>query len=244
MKNVDKKLREIKAPSGEEHNPAMSCHDVKANHPDIVKNKKNMKIWIDPNGGHDYDKIQVSCEFRSKISWTCIYPQKYLYDRKQWVSSPLTAHRWFSDIQNEINNGNNKEDYEFAYEANRSQINALAGVSNIVRQDLSVNCYNTIAYYDSSTSDYTNAVHLRGFNEAVLTPGGRRKRKGGLKYNVDENEDECQHRKANDGKTKIEITTKKMDLLPIIDIALRDAGDADQQFGFELEPVCFGTKKR
>ena len=53
-----------------------------------------------------------------------------------------------------------------------------------------------------------------------------------------------QHRKANDGKTKIEITTKKMDLLPIIDIALRDAGDADQQFGFELEPVCFGTKKR
>lgn len=37
-----------------------------------------MKIWIDPNGGADYDKIQVSCEFRSKISWTCIYPQKYL----------------------------------------------------------------------------------------------------------------------------------------------------------------------
>ena len=38
----------------------------------------DMKIWIDPNGGHDYDKLQVSCEFRSKISWTCIYPQKYL----------------------------------------------------------------------------------------------------------------------------------------------------------------------
>ena len=52
-----------------------------------------------------------------------------------------------------------------------------------------------------------------------------------------------QHRKANDGKTKIEISTKKLNLLPIIDIAVRDAGDADQQFGFELEPVCFGTKK-
>ena len=44
LKNVDKKLREIKAPSGEEHNPAMSCHDVKANHPDIVKNKKSKKV--------------------------------------------------------------------------------------------------------------------------------------------------------------------------------------------------------
>ena len=85
-----------------------------------------------------------------------------------------------------------QEDYEFAYEANRSQINALAGVSNIVRQDLSVNCHNTVVYYDSTTSDYTNAVHLRGYNEGVLTPGGKRKKKGGMKYNVDENEDECQ----------------------------------------------------
>lgn len=40
LKNVDKKLREIKAPTGEEHNPAMSCHDVKENHPDLVKKRK------------------------------------------------------------------------------------------------------------------------------------------------------------------------------------------------------------
>ena len=85
-----------------------------------------------------------------------------------------------------------QEDYEFAYEANRSQINALAGVSNIVRQDLYVNCHNTVAYYDSATGDYSNAVHLRGYDERVLTPGGRRKKKGGLKYNVDEGSDECQ----------------------------------------------------
>ena len=51
-----------------------------------------------------------------------------------------------------------------------------------------------------------------------------------------------QYRKANDGKTKIGIQTRKTDVLPIIDVAMRDAGDANQQFGFELEPVCFGTK--
>ena len=53
-----------------------------------------------------------------------------------------------------------------------------------------------------------------------------------------------QYRKANDGKTKIEIQTRKTDILPIIDVGVRDAGDANQQFGFELEPVCFGTAKK
>lgn len=40
------------------------------------------------------------------------------------------------------------------------------------------------------------------------------------------------------------MTTRRMNLLPIIDIGIRDAGDADQQFGFELGPVCFGTSKK
>ena len=40
LKTVDTKIREIKAPTGEEHNPAMSCHDVKQNHPDSVKKRE------------------------------------------------------------------------------------------------------------------------------------------------------------------------------------------------------------
>ena len=82
--------------------------------------------------------------------------------------------------------------YEFAYEANRTQIHALADISNIARQDLTVNCHNTVAYYDSPNGDYKNAVQLRGFDERVMTAGGRRRKKGTLKYSVDETEDECQ----------------------------------------------------
>ena len=46
LKNVDKKLRELKAPTGEEHNPAMSCHDVKENHPDRVKKRTSYAIML------------------------------------------------------------------------------------------------------------------------------------------------------------------------------------------------------
>lgn len=31
-----------------------------------------------------------------------------------------------------------------------------------------------------------------GYDERVITPGGRKKRRGGLNYNVDETADECQ----------------------------------------------------
>ena len=85
-----------------------------------------------------------------------------------------------------------QEDFWFQYEGNRTQIIGLADVSNIVRQDITVNCHNTVVYYDAATADYNNAVHLMSYGEKVLTAGGKRKRKGGLKYNVDEGADECQ----------------------------------------------------
>lgn len=34
-----------------------------------------------------------------------------------------------------------------------------------------------------------------------------------------------------------------MSMLPIIDVAVRDAGEAYQEFGLELGPVCFGVQK-
>jgi len=43
-------------------------------------------------------------------------------------------------------------------------------------------------------------------------------------------------------QSKIEMRTRKMSLLPIIDVAVRDGGDVDQEFGFTLDKVCFGTK--
>lgn len=83
------------------------------------------------------------------------------------------------------------DQYEFKYDAKRSQVNSLAKVSNIARQDFFVHCNNTVVYYDANTQTYDQAVHLRAFDEKVLTPGGSRRKKGTLQYDVDEQEDKC-----------------------------------------------------
>lgn len=200
-----------------------------------------MKIWVDPNGGANFDKIQVSCEFRSKIAWTCIYPSKYEFARQRWVNGPLSKHRWFADIQKEAYNGESSEDFEFSYDATRSQLNSLALISNKVRQEIIVNCNNTVAYYDADTQSYDKAVLLTAFDEKIVSAGGKKKKKGTRRYQVDETEDGCSTR-SGVAKTKIEINTASMSMLPILDIGIRDAGEGNQEFGFELGPVCFGTR--
>jgi hypothetical protein len=84
-----------------------------------------------------------------------------------------------------------QDDFMFRYDATASQINSLASVSNLVRQEVYINCTNTVAYYDSRTQLYDKAVNLRGFNDDIINPGGRRKRKGNFKYSVSETEDGC-----------------------------------------------------
>lgn len=238
LSEVDEKIQKIKAPTGQPDAPAMSCHDFKVHN--VQEAKRDRKIWIDPNRGDESDKIQVVCEFRSKITWTCIHPAKYEFQTRRWVNAPLSSYKWFSDMQKEALNGQYSDDFEFAYDARRSQINSLAEVSSMARQDIVVNCNNTVAYYDSATQAYDQAVQLRAYDEKILTAGGKKRKKGTLKYDVDEREDGCMSGDVA-GKSKIEIRTRKIRLLPIVDIAVRDAGDVNQEFGITLEPVCFGT---
>lgn len=40
-------------------------------------------------------------------------------------------------------------------------------------------------------------------------------------------------------KTVITYTTQKTQRLPIVDIAIRDVGEANQQFRVQLGPACF-----
>lgn len=40
-------------------------------------------------------------------------------------------------------------------------------------------------------------------------------------------------------KTVIEISTPKIDQVPIVDVMINDFGDQNQKFGFEVGPACF-----
>lgn len=64
-------------------------------------------------------------------------------------------------------------------------------VSNIARQYIYFNCNNTVAYYDENTQTYDKAVLLRTFGEQVLSAGGKKRKKGSLRYTVNAAEDGC-----------------------------------------------------
>lgn len=41
------------------------------------------------------------------------------------------------------------------------------------------------------------------------------------------------------GETNVEVRTRKMQHLPLIDLMIHDYGKKEQGFGFEIGPVCF-----
>ncbi len=47
-----------------------------------------------------------------------------------------------------------------------------------------------------------------------------------------------QYRKGFD-RTVLEINTPQVEHLPLLDIKVSDFGQSNQQFGFEVGPVCF-----
>lgn len=64
-------------------------------------------------------------------------------------------------------------------------------VSNIAKQVIYFNCNNTVAYYDDLSQAYDKALLLRTFGEQVLSAGGKKRKKGTLRYTVDAAEDGC-----------------------------------------------------
>jgi len=52
-------------------------------------------------------------------------------------------------------------------------------------------------------------------------------------------EDGCQQRSSEWSQTVINFETRRNTRLPIVDVAPSDIGQADQQFGITLGPVCF-----
>jgi hypothetical protein len=77
LSEVDKSIHDRRNPRGTRDSPAMSCHDFKVhNKEEAKKNKKGLKIYVDPNQGTIKDAIEVSCRFLSKFTWTCLQPNQ------------------------------------------------------------------------------------------------------------------------------------------------------------------------
>lgn len=128
-------------------------------------------------------------------------------------------------------------------------------LSNTAYQNLTYLCRNSIAYNDAAINSNSKAIKLLSNDEMELVASSVQPK---LQYQV--LVDHCRHRSNSTESTVIEYRTGKLlpkyslhipkkkfvlhyiDLtkrLPLLDIGVRDIGEASQEFGLEIGPVCF-----
>ena len=132
------------------------------------------QYWVDPNTGNPQDAILVYCDMTKQA--TCIQP-------KPTSSAELaieTAEReiWFSDIQD--------GGFQFTYKADSNQISFLQMLSSSASQNITYNCFNSLAYYSAKKDHYRKALGLMSWNDLEIRGRG--------KFSYEVPVDECQVR--------------------------------------------------
>ncbi|XP_065370004.1 collagen alpha-1(II) chain-like [Calliphora vicina] len=202
--------------NGQKLSPAKTCRDLFADYPDY----NSGEYWIDPNEADPTDATFVFCEKDRRA--TCIMPQPtesniitYIGNEKEvWLSVAI-------------------EGMKIHYNIDSYQMRFLQLLSPNATQKITFHCKNTVAYGDDDKTSSRKGLKLLAWNDAELKPEGSQL----LRYEADI--DDCRRRSSNWEKTIIIYTTDKPQRLPIVDIAIRDVGELNQQFRIELGPACF-----
>uniref|UniRef100_A0ACB8F1I9 Collagen alpha-1(V) chain n=1 Tax=Sphaerodactylus townsendi TaxID=933632 RepID=A0ACB8F1I9_9SAUR len=110
------------------------------------------------------------------------------------------------------------------------QMTFLRLLSASAHQNVTYNCFQSVAWRDDSTGNYDRAIRFLGSNDEEMS--------------YDNNPfiravfDGCATKKGHQ-KTILEINTPKVEQVPVVDIMFNDFGEASQKFGFEVGPACF-----
>lgn len=167
--------------------------------------------WIDPNGGRMEDAVQVHCNIMKQE--TCI-SAKTQVSRDRWFNSPLSKPTWFTE-KTAIG--------EFQYHMETSQLSHLQLWSTSAVQKITLECKNAAIL--TGASFYAD-------NGYLISQGNKK-----FRYNV--LKDDCQYKTSAWSESVVEVRTRQPKRLPVRDMAVSDAGQDSQSFGFALGDVCF-----
>ena len=172
---------------------------------------------------------------------TCITP-------KPTISGEIThetqeRETWFSDIPN---NGG----FAFTYKADSNQIAFLQMLSSKASQNVTYHCSNSVAHYHNRRQHHRKSIALQSWNDLEI------RNRGKFRYNVIK--DDCQvlknffpdffgiftifsfqYERPEWSTSVFSVKDTKPQRLPIVDVAVRDVGNARKKFKIELGPVCF-----
>uniref|UniRef100_A0AAY4B0I1 Fibrillar collagen NC1 domain-containing protein n=1 Tax=Denticeps clupeoides TaxID=299321 RepID=A0AAY4B0I1_9TELE len=222
LSNLKQNVERLKFPLGTQDNPARTCKDLQLSQPDFPDGE----YWIDPNMGCTGDSFRVYCNFTAGGE-TCIYPDKKSMGVRMSSWPKEYPGSWFSEFKRgKILSYVDLDDNTI----NSVQMTFLKLLSSSARQNFTYICHQSVAWYDTATDSYDKALRFLGSNDEEMS--------------YDNNpfikaiSDGCSLKQGY-SRTVLEISTPRIDQVPIIDVMLNDFGDPNQRFGFEVGPVCF-----
>jgi collagen type V/XI/XXIV/XXVII alpha len=223
LDELDAEVKNLLIPSGTSREaPGRTCRDIHFEHPHLPDGL----YWIDPNLGVPNDAFQVWCNMSVGSGETCVRPQPKtsLVQPKFWAKKESKNEQWFSDLD-----GGRKIRYP-----EEIQLQFLRLLHTEASQQLIYFCQNSVGWFNSRSATHDLAISLMAANKKELRTSN---------FNQSDVEfDGCSGRNS-DGFTRFNVKTKKLNLLPVIDIKPRDYGLPNQKFGFDAGPVCFRTSR-
>uniref|UniRef100_A0A8C9SNR8 Collagen type V alpha 1 chain n=1 Tax=Scleropages formosus TaxID=113540 RepID=A0A8C9SNR8_SCLFO len=222
LNSLKLEIEQMKHPLGTQNNPARTCKDLQLCHPDFPDGE----YWIDPNQGCSRDSFKVYCNFTAGGE-TCIYPDKKSEGARLTSWAKEIPGSWFSEF---------KRGKLLSYVDSEGspigvvQMTFLRLLSASARQNLTYNCYQSVAWYDSELDSYDKAIRFLGSNDEEMSHDNNPYIRAVV--------DGCASKKGYE-KTVLELNTPKVEQVPFVDIMFSDFGETSQKFGFDVGPVCF-----
>lgn len=222
LNSLKLEIEQMKHPLGTQSNPARTCKDLQLCHPDFPDGE----YWIDPNQGCSRDSFKVYCNFTAGGE-SCIFPDKKSEGARLTSWGKESPGSWFSEF---------KRGKLLSYadaEGNPIgvvQMTFLRLLSATARQNLTYNCYQSVAWHDQDLDSYDKAIRFLGSNDEEMSYDNNPHIRAAV--------DGCALKKGYE-KTILEINTPKVEQVPFVDVMFNDFGGATQKFGFEVGPACF-----
>lgn len=211
LNTLGEAINRVKRPLGTRRAPGQHCQHIKLKNPDF----KNGDYYIDPSDRDvPSDPAQVRCNMTS--GETCIQASGNDEGHQRWTKQAGEA-LWFGeDILG---------DKEFNYKLSDRHFKWLQMRSSFARQKITVDCRNVDP----------EGAKFRSFDGKIISSSSRRPLHG-TTITVD---NKCTEKNNRWSEAVFTITTRRTEILPIVDVQLNDIGLENQEFGIKVDDVCF-----
>uniref|UniRef100_A0A8C3S4W8 Fibrillar collagen NC1 domain-containing protein n=1 Tax=Chelydra serpentina TaxID=8475 RepID=A0A8C3S4W8_CHESE len=162
LSSLRSEVEQLRRPLGTPESPARVCKELQLCHPHFPDGE----YWIDPNQGCARDAFKVFCNFTAGGE-TCLFPDKRFESVRLAAWSKEEPGSWYSTF---------RRGRKFSYvdadgtPLGVTQLTFLRLLSAGARQNFTLRCQDSAAWYQAGAADYAKALRFRGADGQELGP--------------------------------------------------------------------------